>query len=1047
MMRKRHLLALLLLSAVQMVYAAPVKQSTAAQTAKSFFAAKGKVLKTTNAAYAPQRRLKSATKEVAPYYVFNAGNNNGFVIVSGDDRIQPILGYVDSGSFDMAKIPAHMRDFLNGYAEQVADLDKENKKMGETFSENADQTRKAVRPLVKCLWDQGDPYYNLCPKDKKGQTVTGCVATAMAQVMHFYQWPATTTEAIPDYKVSGNYNSFSGKVKGVPANTPIDWTNLKEIKYTSSSTATQKKAISELMAYIGRAVTMTYDYAENGGSGASPYSIAPAFNKYFNYSATLVDRNNVTGKEFENIVYKEIASNRPVVFAGNKPGGGGHCFVLDGYDGNGLFHVNWGWGGMANGYFAIPDLDPDTNAGTGAGAGAGGYSTHQYAVIGIDRGTQKENPAGKLQPEFVTLQGSKISVRIANMSEVKQAIEYTLGVREEGKQGVPTINTADIVKEILMSYTYSNRGYPKTFVLKSLGNNKKYRAYVLTRATGTETWQWNEYDYAEVSVDGVGSISSVYNKKYSNSKDLKIKNANIPTLNVVNGESTAEFTIKNDGKIEYNGTLGLANKKTTSYYGNSYTLISTTPVCLQPGQETTIKLTYFFAKPGSNTLYLVDGNDKEIAAHTLNVVPEVKNTTTETKFEFTGETPIVGDCIAGTATITAKGSGFTAGLRLALIKNQYIYQSVIKAVQLDANASEQIPFNFTNVPAGTYQLAFLRYDAGQQSLVFVGRYTSVRVKPAVVMYKKDGTKQFAEYKDGMTFGKDIVAVDFTKVYPKNVTKGENPNTLYYMRGTNVKGLENANKVTVRPYSDDLGKADKIVLNDSYDFACPISFVAKEVTYTRQFKTAYANGKGWETIALPFDVQKVSIEGETIDWYKTKEETGKNFWLMAYDGQENNDVCFRHAPDFLSNTPYVIAVQEKMKNKDIVFSGTDALFEVRNFSATQGVKYDYFGTFSEQNVPDAYILNATGDKFEKLNTPVKPFRAYFKGNGTASALNLKAIGYDKTGIDNVETESTFVTPQPVFELQGRKVATISNAEELNNLPKGIYVVKGKKIVVK
>ena len=127
-----------------MVYAAPVKQSTAAQTAKSFFAAKGKVLKTTNAAYAPQRRLKSATKEVAPYYVFNAGNNNGFVIVSGDDRIQPILGYVDSGSFDLNKIPDNMRDFLKTYSEQVAELDAENKTIGGTSSQNAIQSRRAV---------------------------------------------------------------------------------------------------------------------------------------------------------------------------------------------------------------------------------------------------------------------------------------------------------------------------------------------------------------------------------------------------------------------------------------------------------------------------------------------------------------------------------------------------------------------------------------------------------------------------------------------------------------------------------------------------------------------------------------------------------------------------------------------------------------------------------------------------------------------------------------------------------------------------------------
>ncbi|RGL01780.1 C10 family peptidase [Prevotella disiens] len=441
MMRKRHLLALLLLSAVQMVYAAPVKQSTAAQTAKSFFAAKGKVLKTTNAAYAPQRRLKSATKEVAPYYVFNAGNNNGFVIVSGDDRIQPILGYVDSGSFDLNKIPDNMRDFLKTYSEQVAELDAENKTIGGTSSQNAIQSRRAVEPLVKCNWNQDAPYYNACPKGTKGQTVTGCVATAMAQVMYYYQWPNNITKEIPAYTIKGETGHYSGTVAKVDAGTAIDWANLKLEKYTSGSTTAQKEAISKLMAYIGSSVQMVYDYAEYGGSGAMPSDIAPAFNDYFNYSASFLDRSKVTAQEFEDAMYNEVAHNRPVIFNGSQAdGGGGHCFVLDGYNGNGLFHINWGWGGIANGYFAIPILNPD-ESGIGAGSGSGGYAVYQSAIIGINKGVQAENRSTRIVSEFVRINGAAITTRLFHYSDKTQDVDCAIGVREENTTNTPALNT------------------------------------------------------------------------------------------------------------------------------------------------------------------------------------------------------------------------------------------------------------------------------------------------------------------------------------------------------------------------------------------------------------------------------------------------------------------------------------------------------------------------------------------------------------------------------------------------------------------------------
>lgn len=1045
MMRKRHLLALLLLSAVQMVYAAPVKQSTAAQTAKSFFAAKGKVLKTTNAAYAPQRRLKSATKEVAPYYVFNAGNNNGFVIVSGDDRIQPILGYVDSGSFDLNKIPDNMRDFLKTYSEQVAELDAENKTIGGTSSQNAIQSRRAVEPLVKCNWNQDAPYYNACPKGTKGQTVTGCVATAMAQVMYYYQWPNNITKEIPAYKIKGETGHYSGTVAKVDAGTAIDWANLKLEKYTSGSTTAQKEAISKLMAYIGSSVQMVYDYAEYGGSGAMPSDIAPAFNDYFNYSASFLDRSKVTAQEFEDAMYNEVAHNRPVIFNGSQAdGGGGHCFVLDGYNGNGLFHINWGWGGIANGYFAIPILNPD-ESGIGAGSGSGGYAVYQSAIIGINKGVQAENRSTRIVSEFVRINGAAITTRLFHYSDKTQDVDCAIGVREENTTNTPALNTE--IEKFSITPGYYSR--PTQFILKNLTPNKKYKAYILLRQQGTTAWSWDESNFVDVSVDAQGIIKTAYNKVYNDSKSLEVVRLEPFIENIVNGFAKAQVTIKNKSQKEYNGTIGVATAK--SYipgYGLTYKIYKARPILLQAGEELSFDLDYAFTQAGPQKLYLVTGNNKLLKQQEVNVDAEVESSTVETKFSFKDDVrAIVGDNVVGSVKITAKDAPITSGLLLALVKGGYIYKSFPTSVKLETDGVKEIPFNFQDVAPGAYNIALLRYDATNKGLGFCGKADYISVRSTVVSYKKDGKKEFALYTNNMTFDADVVAVDLTKVSPTSIKPGANPNTLYYVGNKNITGLENANKVLVNRYSPSLPVAEKIVLDDNYSFACPIAFVAKDVKYSRQFTNSYAKGKGWETIALPFNVQKVSINGEAIDWYKTKDETGKNFWLLSYDGQENDDVCFRYAPEFLANTPYVMGVPEKMKNVNIDFTATNVQFEVRDLSATQGANYTYFGSYRERTVQDAYTINATGDKFEKLGTAVKPFRGYFAGKGTAATLNLKAIGYDVAGIDNIAEDGTFAAPQAVFDLQGRKVATIKNASELNNLPKGIYVVKGKKMVVK
>ena len=190
---------MLLLSPVS--WAAPVKLSTASQTAKKFLQQYGKQLKGTNAVYAPRMNAQGPNA-TAPYYVFNAQDGKGFVIVSGDDRTSEILGYSTTTSFDINNMSENIRSFMDGMAQEISLLDKYHvKKTAKVPSKM--EARTPVAPLVETLWDQDAPYSDLCPKDPYSTTgenlVTGCVATAMAQAMYKYKWPNEVMNTMNSY--------------------------------------------------------------------------------------------------------------------------------------------------------------------------------------------------------------------------------------------------------------------------------------------------------------------------------------------------------------------------------------------------------------------------------------------------------------------------------------------------------------------------------------------------------------------------------------------------------------------------------------------------------------------------------------------------------------------------------------------------------------------------------------------------------------------------------------------------------------------------------
>ncbi|MDE6371703.1 MAG: C10 family peptidase, partial [Duncaniella sp.] len=302
-------------------------------------------------------------------YVFNRADAGGYLIVSADDSTPALLGYADEGSFSLKEMPDGLRYMIEEYARQVA-WASQNQTPSRATAERP--TRAAIAPMVTTLWNQSSPYNDLCPLDNGKRSVTGCVATAMAQILKYHNYPAEgkgTHSYVP--KNIGSTVSFDFGA------TTFEWDKMLD-SYTSTATDEQKKAVATLMLACGVSVDMDYTSDE---SGASPYAPAPAFINYFGYdnAAAYQSRSLYGILDWEDLIYDNLKTCGPVLLDGQS-GTGGHEFVCDGYSTDGYFHINWGWGGMSNGYFLLTALDPGSQ---GIGGSAGGYNFSQGAVTGI----------------------------------------------------------------------------------------------------------------------------------------------------------------------------------------------------------------------------------------------------------------------------------------------------------------------------------------------------------------------------------------------------------------------------------------------------------------------------------------------------------------------------------------------------------------------------------------------------------------------------------------------------------------------------------------
>lgn len=327
---------------------------------------KGQSVKTVTLKRLAQREVLNGT-DGNELFMYNIGDGDGFVIVSGDERVPEILGYSDIGSINPKDMPENMRWWLQMYADEIKHL--EGTKMSKAVAKHP-----AIAPMLTCTWNQGAPYNGMCPMDNgRGKlSYTGCVATAMAQALTAVR-PANIS-AIDGY--TKTYHNNTATLENLPATT-INWSILRD-KYNSDENDASAQEVAKLMRYCGQAANMGYSAA---ASGTSSEAACRALKQYFGITNECknIYRINYDKTGWDNYIYRELSNGRVVMLGGGNFDAG-HEFVCDGYDGDGLYHINWGWGGKSNSYFEINHLNPDDQ---GIGGSNGGYSTGVDAIVNL----------------------------------------------------------------------------------------------------------------------------------------------------------------------------------------------------------------------------------------------------------------------------------------------------------------------------------------------------------------------------------------------------------------------------------------------------------------------------------------------------------------------------------------------------------------------------------------------------------------------------------------------------------------------------------------
>ena len=1057
---RRFVLSILASVVCVSMQAAEVNHKQACETAKSFMT---QIMADDNTKQSGTRRspasqtredgisLKTVETGLKGLHVFNLEDGNGFVIVSGSDQTEAVLGYATAGSID-GQMPPAMRKLLQSYASQIA-IAEQSASTAEAQPTDIFRRKQEVAPLVKSKWGQDAPYNDMTPTtetedEKTIHCPTGCVATAAAMVMKYYEWPKEPTEVIP----------ASTNLPELPATT-FNWAAMRD-NYDDNSPKEACDAVATLMKYCGGAFKMFYNETLSiSNTIYAAYGLIRFFG-YDSQSLRVMRRSLATEWEWQEKIYEELAAKRPVI-----AGGEGHEFVIDGYKNGDFFHINWGWYGASNGYFQLSASRHFNNP----------TSSLRHYPYEICTGIKPAKESFTYQETLMTT-GLTVST------------DTPLKLEREGNGNFPIVKTVLCVRnncrdmedklfdigialyngerqekvfEVGNSVKFSNESYMDN-IEDSLTFGEGladglYQLHAVSRLHGTTEWLKNQ-DVEPWYIDANIAGNTLTLATHPRDHRLKINSIKYSGDLTEGGEVTAVANITNGSNCDFDGVFILVydpsdgNKEDSKSLGESFHRIAagkTEDVTFkftasQPQTyQTYILYEAFMLGEGVPLVIKPAGSEEENVGDfvQLEKTMTMKNSKITGKdeqgmfnYELSGREFDITVTLKNTDdTITYKGEVATTIFMVDPVTqvSAPVVKLSTKDVTIAPGQSADIRFYYDKMkPHNEYYLNLQSSYYGSLNRDSMILYPNITTVPGINVFKTDRSVASQMPVATFTVPADAIAVELNGCGVTTLTPNDQPNCLYYLNDTDAMPatLEGHNVVIKGANGS---TAETLTLKDGYSFMAPNAFVARNVTYTRTFTEAEHHG--YTTLVLPFDVQRQEAGGEAF-----------TIQLQELLGDQPGKVYVGHTDELpAAAKPYLLRLKTDSPLKNPVsFTAKDAIISDSITTATAGL-YHLQGSFSKIQLTGEECFSfadGKGDTVVPTTDSCAPFRAYFQTIGMPTNFESLVID-DQTlkpaGVEAIRNKSDEGRENNTYNLSGQRVSAAY---------KGIVIKNGMKVVM-
>ena len=704
---KRFILSLLVFLMTIVAWADHVTVQQALQKAQTFMQGKRFQKRT---GMKNLRRAPLSTTTGNAYYVFNVENNGGFVIIAGDDAVDPVIAYATQGNFDSNDLPENLRSWLDEMSAQIkavanAPAPSRAPSAAQLPAHRVVQNHMAIDPLVITTWNQGnsgnetntDGVYNIkCPMIGGKYPCTGCVATAGAQLMYYYKHPQAATKVVPGYQLidgEGNDYSHGANTSADLPSIQFQWDKMKT-SYDYQDTNTEAvNAVAELMLYCGYAAQMNYGV---DGSSASTYTLARGLVEYFDYDPNTwkgVDASSYSIAEWDELMYGELACGRPIIYSGNSKSGGGHAFICDGYDGEGYYHFNFGWGGSSNGPYKL--------------YAAGNYIKNHDAIIGLqpNTGVMPDDPNGDDEWENpviegivatasnVSVDGTSVTMRLSNLNDDPYGFGFGIGELNSDGSVTPIDKSKENYKNTVLEkyYGFSNISFNFSSYSLSEGVHKLVPISIVKGET-----EWKRCRPADLwfEVNVAGGQTTVVKHPVS---ALRIDRFEMSSGGVPNNYQSVAVKLTNIGdNNQFDLVLYVG---TDDSNGNSASWKSPK---IKSGNTKEYRMSAGKLAAGTHVLRLIDYTTKEVLAQRK---VEIKVDLAATKFEVPVTPKFSGVSLPLDVTIENRAGDYIQPLYLFASNDPNSKGSsavYVAGSGIEGGSSSDIRFYFTPNTGGTW---------------------------------------------------------------------------------------------------------------------------------------------------------------------------------------------------------------------------------------------------------------------------------------------------------------------------------------------------------